>query len=110
VRDRLADIEPWIAQEKLASARLSLKGKLVCAAQWNVDRDADVEPIRALIEQGCDLEADILPIVAREVPELSRPLKSWGVKWLADEILSARDQRLVPRHVPSDVPKANEAS
>jgi hypothetical protein len=28
-----------------------------------------VRPIRRLLDQGCDLDADILPVVAREVPE-----------------------------------------
>jgi hypothetical protein len=51
----------------------SLKGLLVNAANWNVDRDADVEPIRALLDQGCDLEADVVPTVAGTVPELPRP-------------------------------------
>jgi hypothetical protein len=43
---------------------------------------ADLAPIRALLDQGCDLEAVILPIVARELPELPRPLKNWGAPWL----------------------------
>jgi hypothetical protein len=46
---------------------------LVNAANWNVDREADVEPIRALLDQGCDLEADVVPTVAGTVPELPRP-------------------------------------
>jgi hypothetical protein len=50
--------------------------------------------IRALLDQGCDLEADILPIVAREIPELPRPLKNWGAPWLVRDMLGARDQRL----------------
>ena len=50
----------------------SLKGLLVDAAGWNVDREADVAPILALIDQGCDLEADVLPTVARTVPEQVR--------------------------------------
>ena len=69
----------------------SLKGLLVDAAGWNVDREADVAPIRALIEQGCDLEADVLPTVARNVPDLTHPLKSWGARWLVQDILAARD-------------------
>ena len=32
----------------------------------------------------------MLPIVARELPELPRPLKNWGAPWLAREILAAR--------------------
>jgi len=50
----------------------SVKGLLFDAARWNVDRDADVAPILALIDQGCDLEADVLPTVARTVPEQVR--------------------------------------
>ena len=45
-----------------------------------MDALADISPIRGLIEQGCDLEADVLPIVAREIPELPRPLKNWGAR------------------------------
>jgi hypothetical protein len=33
---------------------------------------------RALLDRGCDFEADILPTVTRTVPELPRPLKRWG--------------------------------
>jgi hypothetical protein len=51
---------------------------LIEAANWNVDREADVEPIRHLIDIGCDLEADILPTVRRTVTELARPLRSWA--------------------------------
>jgi hypothetical protein len=36
-----------------------LKGLLVNAAGWNVDRSADISPIRALLDQGCDPEADV---------------------------------------------------
>jgi hypothetical protein len=32
-------------------------------------------------------------IVAREVPELPRPLRNWGAPWLVREILAAREQR-----------------
>jgi hypothetical protein len=58
-----------------------LRACLEGAAQGHFDPDADIEPIRALLDQGCDLEADILPTVAREVPELPRPLRNWGAQW-----------------------------
>jgi hypothetical protein len=45
--------------------------------------------LQALLEEGCDLEADILPIVAREVPELPRPLKKWSAPWLVRDIADA---------------------
>jgi hypothetical protein len=44
---------------------------------------ASEEPIRHLIDIGCDFEA-----------ELPRPLRSWGAQWLVREILAAREQRL----------------
>jgi hypothetical protein len=60
----------------------TLRGRLEEAGQGHFDPDASVEPIRALLDQGCDFEADVVPIVAREVPELPRPLKNWGAPWL----------------------------
>jgi hypothetical protein len=36
---------------------------------------------------GAYLEADILPIIAREVPDLPRPLKNWGAQWLVRDTL-----------------------
>jgi hypothetical protein len=51
----------------------SLQGLLVDAARHNVDLSAGEEPIRHLIDIGCDLDADILPTVARTVPGLPRP-------------------------------------
>jgi hypothetical protein len=60
----------------------NLRARLIDASNGNIDALADISPILALIEQGCDLEADILPVIAREVPELPRPLKNWGAPWL----------------------------
>jgi hypothetical protein len=50
----------------------SLKGLLVDAANWNVDREADAAPILALLDH-------VLPTVARTVPDLPRPLKEVGM-------------------------------
>jgi hypothetical protein len=72
----------------------AIRARLIDASNGNIDALADISPIRALIEQGCDLDADILPTVAGTVPELPRPLKNWGAKWLAQDILTARDRRL----------------
>jgi hypothetical protein len=47
--------------------------RLIDASNGNIDALADISPIRALLEHGCDLEADILPVIVREVPELPRP-------------------------------------
>jgi hypothetical protein len=60
-----------------------LRERLDLVAGGFFERDADLEPIVALIrDQGCDLEADILPIVARLLPDLPRPLKRWDAPWL----------------------------
>ena len=77
-------------------------------AGGSFDPGADLEPIVALIrDQACDLEGDVLPIVARELPELGgvrRPLKNWGAPWLVREILAARDQRLAGQPVEAPPP------
>jgi hypothetical protein len=52
----------------LTRLRADLRGRLEEAAQGHFDADADIAPIRALLDQGCDLKADILPVVARECP------------------------------------------
>jgi hypothetical protein len=82
----------------------ALRGRLLEAAQCHIDPMADVAPISGLLDQGCDLEADVVPIVAREVPELPRPLKNWGALWLVREILAARDQRLAGHPVEDPPP------
>jgi hypothetical protein len=76
----------------------SVRGLLVNAAAWNVDREADISPIVELLNtQGCDLRLDVLPVVAREVPELPRPLRNWGAPWLVRKILAAGSSRLSGR-------------
>jgi hypothetical protein len=77
---------------------------LSVACRGNFDISASFEPIRALLDQGCDLEADILPVIARELPELPRPLRNWGAPWLVREILAARDQRLAGQPVEAPPP------
>jgi hypothetical protein len=83
---------------------VTLGRQLLQAGQGNVDQWADIAPIRALLDQGCDLEADILPIVARELSELPRPLKNWGAQWLVRDILAAREQRLAGYRVEDPPP------
>jgi hypothetical protein len=87
-----ADILPDIVRDQIAGE--DLLQALSLAGRGNFDISASFVPIRALLDQGCDLQADILPVIAREVPELQRPLKNWGVAWLARDILAARDRRV----------------
>jgi hypothetical protein len=61
-----------------ARIRQEIRGRLHGAARGHVEPELNVEPIRCLLDRGCDLEADILPTVARTVPELTRPLKRWA--------------------------------
>jgi hypothetical protein len=88
---------PRVRYEVVAAG--GLRTRLIDASNGNIDALADISPIRALLEQGCDLEADILPVVARAVPELPQPLRNWGGVWLAREILAAREQRLAGHQV-----------
>jgi hypothetical protein len=70
---------PPVATPNPVKAMVALHVMLVDAARWNVDSDADVEPIRRLMfDKGCDLEADVLPTVARMVPELPRAAEELG--------------------------------
>ena len=45
-----------------------LWARLDQASRGHADPGADVAPIRALLDQGCDLEAAVVPTVARTVP------------------------------------------
>jgi hypothetical protein len=46
---------------------INLQVRLIDASNGNCDPPVDVSPIRALLAQGCDLESDNLPVVAREM-------------------------------------------
>jgi hypothetical protein len=83
---------------------VDIRKRLIQAAQGHFDPAADVEPIRGLLDQGCDLEADVLPTVARTVPDMPRPLKRWDAQWLVREILAAREQRLAAHRVEDPPP------
>ena len=64
-----------IRDETAGADGRNLRVRLIDASNGNIDPLSDISPIRSLIEQGCDLELDVLPIVAREIPDLPRPLK-----------------------------------
>jgi hypothetical protein len=65
---------------------------LLRAAQGHADPAADIAPIQALLDQGCNFEMDVLPTVAGTVPELPRPLKNWGAQWLGAVAATSVDQ------------------
>jgi hypothetical protein len=46
---------------------------LLDAAQGHVDPAADIAPIQALLDQGCNFEMDVLPTVAGTVPSSAPP-------------------------------------
>jgi len=108
-KDTLRDeIRDEIPAPDLYARSIHLRRRLDQVAGGSFDPGADLEPIVALIrDQACDLEGDVLPIVARELPELGgvrRPLKNWGAPWLVREILAARDQRLAGQPVEAPPP------
>jgi hypothetical protein len=74
---------------------LSLLLALKHAANGNIQPACtDVEPIRDLLQQGCDLDLDVLPAVHDLLTHpLQPPLKRWSVPWLAAEIVRRRDER-----------------
>jgi hypothetical protein len=69
-----------------------LLARLLDAAGGNVQSGAnDTAPIAALIEQGCDLNLDVLPAVRDLLTDpLQPPLKRWSVPWRAAEIVRRR--------------------
>jgi hypothetical protein len=76
-RDEIRDETVPRDQIPYRRAMEHLQDRLRDATRGNFDPDADITPIRALIVQGCDLDADVVPVVARLVPELPRRLKRW---------------------------------
>jgi hypothetical protein len=44
----------------------SLRVRLIDASNGNIDALSDISPIRALLAQGCDLEADVVPVETRD--------------------------------------------
>jgi hypothetical protein len=74
---------------------LSLLLALKHAANGNIQPACtDVEPIRDLLQQGCDLDLDILPAVRDLLTDpIQPPLKRWSVPWLAAEIVRRQDER-----------------
>jgi len=75
-----------------------IAARLAEAAQENVVRGTTeielVQPIRDLLALGADFEHDILPAIAERVPKLTTPLRSWGARWLRDEIMARKAARL----------------
>jgi hypothetical protein len=63
-RDETRDETPLFVLE--ARQRL-----LLDAAEGNADPAADIGPIEALLDQGCNFEMDVLPVVAGEVQILA---------------------------------------
>ena len=73
----------------------TLAASLLAAAQSNIAGDNDVSPILDLIEQGCDLDLDVLPTIARRVQRDSRR----GAR-LSSLTFGRPPQRGVPRGKP----------
>jgi hypothetical protein len=66
-----------------------------------------ITPILWLIENGCDLEKHILPVVARIVPGLKEPLKNWHASFLTKEILDAKQMDAEMLRRPASEPKVD---
>lgn len=84
-----------------------LHRRLVDAAQGHIvpgPATEIVKPILDLVAQGCDLERHVLPAIRAVVPNLTKPLGSWGASFLRKEILALKDQDGT-RATPSDDPK-----
>ena len=71
-RDETCDEPPQVPRDQIPYrlAMEHLQDRLRDATHGNFDPGANLEPIRARIVQGCDLEADVVPIVAHLLPDL----------------------------------------
>jgi hypothetical protein len=84
-----------VARNRRSIAPEALLASLTDAANGNVDPTAqDVVPIHALLDDGCDLDLDVLPVVREFVAPTATPLKRWGAPWLLDKISARRQARV----------------
>jgi hypothetical protein len=80
-------------RRRLPSSKADLLAQLIEAAGGNVQPGAiDTAPIEQLLEQGCDLDLDVLPAVRHLLTDpIQPPLRRWSVLWLGEEIIRRRD-------------------
>jgi hypothetical protein len=71
-RHETRDEPPPCAAGLYRPANEQLLAALTEAARGNFDPLANLEPMRDVIRQGCDLEQDVVPVVAALIPELPR--------------------------------------
>jgi len=68
----------------------ALRARMVDAACGNVEADSpgirNLQPVRAWMAEGFDLDRHILPAVAGLVAPYKDPLRTWRAGWLRDEI------------------------
>jgi hypothetical protein len=77
-----------------AAARANLRALLTDAAKGRVETDcANLTAIERLINEGCDLNDDIIPFVSARVPLLIKRLRTWNAKWLVEGIREASADR-----------------
>lgn len=74
---------------------VALLAKLKQVAHGNVHPAAtNTSAIAALLDQGCDLDLDVLPAVRHLLADpLQPPLRRWHAPWLVAEIVRRRDAR-----------------
>jgi hypothetical protein len=96
-----------VLQPSLPYRLAIVRERIGFVAPGKLDDAADLAPIVALINQGCDLELDVLPVVATRVSDLPRPLKNWGAPWLVREICAGRASLIAGR---SAMPKIDFAA
>ena len=100
-----SDVTDNVTGPALPSLNLSelvaLRDRLLEAAAGNVQPGAtDLSAVERLLAQGCDLDLDVLPAVHDLLTDpLQPPLKSWGLPWLAAEIVRRRDARMASDRV-----------
>lgn len=94
----LTSNESTSARSEKANPPPNLLARLREAGKGNIDETStgilNLAPLLGLVANGADVDLDILPAIANSVPRLKKPLRSWAVSWLHEEISEWRANRL----------------
>jgi hypothetical protein len=83
------------ADVELFRSLLMATGGHVVTAQPRGTGVTDLTTVKAMIANGADLEADILPTIRNHVGELAqRPLESWTAQWFVQGVAESHRRRL----------------
>ncbi len=96
-----ATVDPGSADAELHARIISACGDNITA---ELRQSRDVEPIRALLRDGFDLDREILPFLRDRVKALSTPLRSLRPGWIRKDLEKARASGALSKPAASAMP------